>query len=581
MPISLVQYRRLLFAYLAPQWPRVVLLAALLLSTIAAQVVNPQILRYVLDTATAGRAMPALTVAALIFLSVGILSQVLAACTAYVGADVGWRATNRLRADLALHCLRLDMPFHAAHTPGEMIERIDGDVAALANFLSQFIIVVLGSILLVLGVLVALFRQDSRVGFAFSLFTLVALLLLRRVRTAASPYGEGGRQASADLFGLIEERLAGVHDIRANGAVAYTMLRLYRALRAHFRTRRAARMMGEVLVGTTGVLLTLGSVGALALGAYLFLAHGATIGTVYLIVSYTGLLLRPLRDITSQVGDLQQAAAGVARIDALLRHQSVAPDGPGVALSAGALGVCFDAVSFRYGAAGVALRVVSFSLEPGTVVGLLGRTGSGKTTLTRLLCRLYDPTDGAIYLDGRDLREARVDELRRHIGVVTQEVQLFHATLRDNLTLFDRAVPDSRILQALGEVGLSGWYAALPFGLETALGAEGVGLSAGEAQLLAFARIFLRDPGVVILDEASSRLDPATEARIARAVDRLVRGRTALIVAHRLETVARVDEIMILEDGCLSEHGPRDALAHDPASRFSHLLRTGLVEALA
>ncbi len=319
----------------------------------------------------------------------------------------------------------------------------------------------------------------------------------------------------------------------------------------------------------------------MALGAYLFLAHRATIGTVYLIVSYTGLLLRPLRDITSQVSDLQQAGASVARIDALLRHRPVVPDGPGVALPAGALGVRFDAVSFRYGTAGVALRAVSFSVEPGTVVGLLGRTGSGKTTLTRLLCRLYDPTDGAIYLDGRDLREARVDELRRHIGVVTQEVQLFHATLRDNLTLFDGTVPDSRILQALGEVELLDWYAALPFGLETALGAEGVGLSAGEAQLLAFARIFLRDPGVVILDEASSRLDPATEARIARAVDRLVRGRTALIVAHRLETVARVDEIMILEDGCLSEQGPRNALARDPASRFSHLRRTGLAEALA
>lgn len=581
MNVSLSRYGHFLAAYLAPQWPRALALAALLFSTVAAQVVNPQILRYVLDTAMSGGPLPALVAAALLFLAIGILTQLLAAGTAYVSADVGWRATNRLRADLILHCLRLDLPFHAAHTPGELIERIDGDVSALANFLSRFVISLLGSMLLVLGVLVALLREDARAGLALSVFALVTLRLLRRVRGAAAPYWAAGRQASADLFGFLEERLGGIHDVRANGAVAYTMLRLHRALRAHFRARRTARMMSEALVGAAGLLLTLGSVGALALGAYLFIAHRATIGTVYLIVTYTGLLLRPLRDISTQIGDLQQAGASIARIDALARTAPLVRDGPGPALPAGALSVRVDGVSFRYETGDLVLRDVSFALRPGTMVGLLGRTGSGKTTLTRLLCRLYDPTAGTILLDGQDVRMAHMDDLRRHIGVVTQDVQLFQASVRDNLTFFDPDVPDGRIIRAIEEVGLSAWYAGLPRGLDTEIGASGAGLSAGEAQLLAFARVFLRDPGLLILDEASSRLDPATDALIARAVDRLLAGRTAIIVAHRLATVRRVDEIMILEEGRLIEHGDRAALARDPSSRFSRLLRAGLAEALA
>jgi len=579
--MALSRYRSLLHTYLTPYWPRVLVLAVLLLGTITAQIGSPQILRYVLDAATARGAMPPLTMAALLFLAVGVLTQVLTAATAYVGADVGWRTTNRLRADLVLHCLRLDMPFHATHTPGDLIERIDGDVLALANFFSQFVIRLLGGILLVLGVLVALLHEDGRVGLVFTLFTLITLLLLRRVRGAAAPYWIAGRQASADLFGFLEERLAGVHDIRANGAIAYIMLRFYHALHAHFRARRTARMMSEVLVGTTGILLTLGSVGALALGAYLFTAHRATIGTVYLIVTYTGLLLRPLRDITTQIGDLQQAGASIARIDTLTRIHPLVQDGPGFVLNARAPSVQFDTVSFCYGTGDLVLHDVSFMLRPGTVVGLLGRTGSGKTTLTRLLCRLYDPTAGAVLLNGQDLREACVGDLRHHIGVVTQDVQLFHASVRDNLTFFDKSIPDEHVLQALAEVGLSAWCAALPQRLDTELGTGGTGLSSGEAQLLAFARVFLRDPGVVILDEASSRLDPATDALIARTTERLLEGRTAVVVAHRLTTVARVDEIMILEGGRLQEHGRRDILERDPASRFSHLLRTGMAEVLA
>jgi ABC-type multidrug transport system fused ATPase/permease subunit len=209
---------------------------------------------------------------------------------------------------------------------------------------------------------------------------------------------------------------------------------------------------------------------------------------------------------------------------------------------------------------------------------LLGRTGSGKTTIARLLLRLYDPTAGAVLLGGVDLRAAHIADLRRHIGMVTQDVQLFHASVRDNLTLFDRAIDDARIMQALDELGLADWCRALPRGLDTMLGAGGSGISAGEAQLLAFTRIFLKDPGLVILDEASSRLDPASERLIERAVERLLAGRTGIIIAHRLGSIARVDTVLILEEGRIREFGPLPVLAADARSRLAHLLRAGLEE---
>jgi ATP-binding cassette subfamily B protein len=220
-------------------------------------------------------------------------------------------------------------------------------------------------------------------------------------------------------------------------------------------------------------------------------------------------------------------------------------------------------------------------LQPGQVIGLLGRTGSGKTTLSRLIFRLYDPTAGAIRLAGVDLRDLALADLRARVGMVTQDVQLFAASVRENLTLFDTAISDERIEAALRELGLWDWVQALPNGLETQLGAGGQGLSAGEAQLLAFVRVLLRDPGLVILDEASSRLDPATGRLLEKAVTRLLAGRTGIIIAHRLATVQRADSILILEHGRTVEYGVRAELAADPNSRFAQLLVTGMEEVLA
>jgi len=221
-------------------------------------------------------------------------------------------------------------------------------------------------------------------------------------------------------------------------------------------------------------------------------------------------------------------------------------------------------------------------------LGLLGRTGSGKSTLVRLLFRFYDPDSGSILFGGggdreslSDIRQLPLAELRQRVGMVTQEIHLFHASVRDNLTFFASSERDERILQVIRELGLGKWYDSLPEGLDTVLESGGGGLSAGEAQLLAFVRVFLQDPRLVILDEASSRLDPATETLLEGAIDRLLRERTAIIIAHRLRTVRRADDILILEAGRVVEYGVRERLVADAASRFSGLLAFGLEEVLA
>jgi ATP-binding cassette subfamily B protein len=554
------------------------LLAALLFAGIGLQLANPLVLRAFIDAAASGRDLGPLLGGGALFLALAVLTQVLGLAETWVAENAGWTATNRLRADLAHHCLQLDLAFHTAHTPGELIERIDGDVTALANFFSRFLLLVVGNSLLLAGMLGILFLTDWRVGLALLGFAACALIVLRRSGAWIVPALGASRQASADLYGFLEERLAGLEDLRASGAGAYVMRRFHERLRDAFHKMRRVQLLWSLVVLIGVGLFTLGYLLAVALGAALFTAGAISLGTVYLVIYYAQMLERPLNAIADQIGDLQKARASLLRVRELQAIAPVIAGGAGGTLPSGPLAVEFAGVTFGYGAGAPVLHDLALRLAPGRALGVVGRTGSGKTTLARLLLRLYDPDAGAIRVGGVDVRNLPLAALRGRIGVVTQDVQLFAASLRDNLTLFAGDISDAQIVAALHDLGLGDWYAALAQGLDTELEAGGAGLSAGEAQLLAFARVFLRDPGLVILDEASSRLDPATERRIERAVSTLLRGRTAVVIAHRLATIARADEILVLEGGRVAEQGPRARLVANPDSRFAGLLRVGLGE---
>jgi ABC-type multidrug transport system fused ATPase/permease subunit len=575
---ALSRYWRLLARYLRLQRLRMGLLAVILCATICVQVVTPLVASNFIDQATSGGDLRYLIVLALLTMGLALAGQGLAIAETYVAENVSWTATNELRADLVAHLLRLDATFHTAHTPGELIERVDGDVATLARFFSRFVVSVLGNGLLLLGVLGLLYHVDWRVGLAMSAFVVLALAAMLRIRAVATPSWAADRQASADFFGFLGEYLAGLQDIRSSGAGAFVLRRCAEVMRSWLAVTRKAQMWGYSMGATSQGLFVLGTAVAFALSAMLFKAGTLTIGTVYLIFQCTEMLRQPTEQIRNEVQDLQQADASIARVAALLGTVPRVADGPGVALPPGPLAVDLERVSFRYAQDAPVLRDISVSLAPGRVLGVVGRTGSGKTTLTRLLLRFYDPVVGAVRLGGVDLRAIRLAAVRARVGLVSQEVHLFHASVRDNLTLFDDGVSDERISAVLDTLGLDSWLRELPRGLDTPLLAGGAGLSAGQAQVLACARILLHNPDLVILDEPSSRLDPATDRLVHTALGRMIAGRTGIIVAHRLATLAYADDILVLEDGQVREYGPRLALAADPTSRFAELLRVETLE---
>lgn len=592
MRLPIQRYWNLLAHYMLPQWPMLNALTLSLFCGIGLRLLLPQLAGAFVDKAVAGNPLSTLLLVATAFCLVGGVEQFLTALSTYLGIHIAWIATNRLRTDLVAHCLRLDMDFHHAHTPGEMIERVDGDIQQLGNFFSEFAVQLLGNLLLIIGALVILLGEDWRIGAVFIVFTSIALVVFSRVRDVAAPFWRAARQASADLYSAVEERLDGIPDLRANGATAYAE-RVFSVANGHLfhRNRRAVAM--SVIVGNGAeLILVLGSVAALAVSAVLYQSGTVTLGTVFLVTMYAALINMPLREIISQIDDLQRATASIARVEELNRLQPSITDGAGTRLDDRSFAVAFEDVSFNYpgwppsGPDGApdgtpVLSNISFRLAPREVLGLIGRTGSGKTTLIRLLLRLYDPASGHISINGEDLRDARLEELRGRIGVVSQDVRLFSASIRDNLTLFDPDISDERIVAVVRELGLYDWYSAQPHGLDTILRVGEGGLSAGEAQLLAVARVFLKDPAIIILDEPSSRLDPATERRLEHAWDRLLAGRTAIIIAHHLRTVQRADTILLLEQGQIQEYGPRATLAADPQSRFYRLLHLGLDEVLA
>ncbi len=581
MKVPFRQYWQLLAPHIRPQMGRFVLLGILLFSGIGLRIVNPQIVRYFIDTASSGGDQALLIRAAVWFIVIAILQQILAVSAAYTGEYVAWTATNELRAELAEHCLNLDMSFHNNVSPGEMIERVDGDVAELSNFFSQFVIRVLGNILLVLGILVAIFLDDWQLGLVFGGFVALTLFGLNRVQGIAIPHQKAQRAAVADLFGYLEERLAGTEDIRSAGAVDFVLLGLYKLMYKVMYHWKQASIRTIVVIGITTVLLAAG-LGTAFVGGQHFYQRGLfTIGTVYLLVNYLNLLRRPIRELTQQVENLQNIGAATERLIELRGFSPSLVDGYGAVIPSGPLSLAFENVGFAYVEEDRVLDGVQASLTPGRVLGLLGRTGSGKTTLARLVFRLYDLIEGRIALGGVDIRDTKLNELRQRVAIVTQDVQLFQATVRDNLTFFDDAITDDHLLRVIDDLGLRDWLESLPKGLDTRLETGGRSLSAGEAQLLAFTRVFLRNPGLVILDEASSRLDPATEQLIERAVDRLLKDRTAIIIAHRLRTVERADDILILDSGKVLEYGQREALERDAKSHYYQLLQTGLEEVLA
>ncbi len=580
LSISRTTHWSLLSSYLKPYRFRIGLLALVLFATIGVQVGVPLVTARFLNAATGSQPLDTLIDLAMLTIGLALVGQLLAVAETWLAESVSWDATNALRIDLVRHLLRLDPTWHAQHTQGDLIERVDGDVATLDRFFSRFVIVIAGNALLILAVVGLLTVVDWRIGLGMSIFVVVALTAMLLVRRKGAPTWEAERQASAATYGFVGEHLAGLEDIRANGGGGWVMRQFTVHLRVWQRAMHRAWMLGYVLFATSEGIFGLAIAFAFGACALLFHDGALTLGTAYLVLRYAEMLRRPTEQIRNELQDLQRADASIGRIATLRAENPTITSGPVPALPPGPLAIDLRQVSFAYDPAEPVLTDLTLHIPAGRVLGIAGRTGSGKTTIGRLLPRFIDPQQGTVELGGVDVRELDLGALRRRIGLVSQEVHLFAASVRDNLTLFDPDVPDARLREVLAAVGLEDWLQRLPDGLDTIISGPS-GLSAGQAQLLACSRLLLQDPAVVILDEASARLDPASERLLHQAIGRLLAGRTGIIIAHRVETFAYADDILVLDQGRVLETGSREDLAADPTSRFATLLRTNAGEVLA
>ncbi|HNQ96335.1 MAG: ABC transporter ATP-binding protein [Anaerolineales bacterium] len=581
MNLSFSAYYHLLASHIRPQRGRFFLLAALLFGSIGLRIFAPQIMRQFIDSALAGAALQTLTWTALAFIGIALTQQVVAIGVTWLGENVAWTATNALRAELAEHALHLDMKFHNDHTPGELIERIDGDVTELATFFSQFALNLIANGFLLVGILIALFIEDWRAGLAFTVYSFLTIFILGKMKDIAVPHQKARREAEAQYYGFIEEQLSGTEDIRSSGAVGFSIRELFRHQGEILKHNRKSHFKRWIIENAMGLALTLGTLLSIVNGYWLFTTGVITIGTVYLFVHYINLLEEPFWAMTHEIESFQTIGACVERLTEFKAFKREVRNEAGLDVESHPIQLTFSDVTFSYNGDDAVLTRLSFDLQSGSVLGLLGRTGSGKTTIGRLIFRLYDVNDGQIKMNGTHINNLHLDSLRRNVAIVTQDVQLFKASIRENLTFFDRTISDEKIISTLEELELGDWYASLPQGLDSVLETGSRSLSAGEAQLLAFTRVFLKNPGLVILDEASSRLDPATEVKLERAIDKLLKNRTAIIIAHKLDTIQRADDILILERGNVLEYGNRKQLASDSTSRFHQLLQTGMEEVLA
>ena len=549
----------------------------------ALPLVGPLLIASFIDQAAEGASQNTLLVLAGTYVALGIVRQLMSVAVAWTATDLAWRITNELRSTLTRHVLKLDLAFHRATSPGELVSRVDGDVTALSDFVASFAVKAAAALVTLVGLVLVLLLRDWQVGLGLAVYLGIAIAVVYKVRNQAVEEAATEQAATGRMLGEIEERLTGAEDLRSNGGGSHAVATFQKASAAVLRSVLGRERQGVKLWVMSNMVFVFGGLVALAVSVSLLRRDVITIGMAYLVFQYTQILRQPLSDLADETERVQRAAGGMARTLNLLDEHSAIRDDGALRLPKGPLSLELDRVCFTYADEDEPVAVIddlSLAVAAGTSIGVLGRTGSGKTTLARLLLRLVEPTTGSVRLGGVALSDVPLADLRARTGVVSQDVHLFGASIRDNLTLFDESVTDAQVRGALDELDLLTWVEAMSDGLDTKLGPAGSGLSAGEGQLIALTRLFLRSPDFVLLDEASSRIDPATEARVTRAIDRLLVGRTALVIAHRLSTVERLDEILVLDGGHIAEHGTTAALRSDPESHYSRLLAVGADMAL-
>jgi putative ABC transport system ATP-binding protein len=507
---------------------------------------------------------------ALVWRYVGLaaVAVLLTALTAYAvnvrlfRASESGLATLRLRAFRHVH--DLSMLTQNTERRGSMVSRVTSDVDTISMFV-QF-----GGILLILSLgqiaiaTVLMLVYSPALTAVVWLCFLPLLLVIRRFQAAVGRAYTGVRERVGDMLAAISESVVGAATIRAYGVEERTAARIDAAVEAHRRAAIGAQVRAVVAfsAGQLAAGLTLAVV--LVVGTVLATRDALTLGQLLAFLFLVNLFTQPVMQATEILNELQNAVAGWRRVIGIVDTPAdvADPGEDGTVLPRGPITVDFDGVSFAYPGGATVLHHVDLSIAPRSRVAVVGETGSGKSTLAKLLTRLMDPTEGVVRLDGVDVRDVRFSSLRDRVVLVPQEGFLFDATLLENVRFGRPDATDDDVRLALTELGLDAWLGSLPRGLHTEVGQRGESLSAGERQLVALARAYLADPDLLVLDEATSAVDPATEVRLQRALEGLTRGRTSIAIAHRLSTAEAADEVVVVDRGRVVERGPhRDLVA--------------------
>jgi putative ABC transport system ATP-binding protein len=511
-----------------------------------------------------------------IFVAGAAVAVVVTAVTAYVVNVRLFKATEAglmsLRVKAFRHVHDLSVLTQNAERRGSMVSRVTSDVDTISQFVQFGGLQLLLSIgqLLVATVLMAIYSPllTALVWLCFAPMIVGARFFQRKVSAAYQLV----RERVADVLGAVSEAVVGAATVRAYAIEGRTQQRVDVAVQAHRRAAVSAQtrvaLTFSLGVLSSGLTTAVVVVAGIWLGAHGRISLGELLAFLFLVQLFTS----PVQTATDVLNELQNAVAGWRRVIAVVETPAdvADPGDNGRRLPRGPITVRFEHVGYAYPGGAPVLHDIDLTLDPSTRVAVVGETGSGKTTFAKLLTRLMDPVEGRVLIDGVDLREIAFSSLRDRVVLVPQEGFLFEGSVLDNLR-FSR--PDASVRQvrlALTELGLLDWADGLPHGLDTAVGQRGESLSAGERQLVALTRAYLADPDLLVLDEATSSVDPATEVRIQRALDSLTRGRTALAIAHRLSTAEAADEVLVMDAGRLVERGPSSVLAR-AGGRYAEL----------